>query len=116
MLLRFLLIVLMVLSHLRRIRLVTQIWLTQLQLQVGTSIKYVNVLARNFVKMKNPDISAKDLEAVVVFNDTDSCCIRLDKCGVKLCDGDKSTPEGYALVQNVMITLIRGIPKGGLLH
>jgi hypothetical protein len=65
----------------------------------STSIKYVNVLARNFVKMKNPDISAKDLEAVVVFNDTDSCCIRLDKCGVKLCDGDKVTPEGYALVQ-----------------
>jgi DNA polymerase elongation subunit (family B) len=65
----------------------------------STSIKYVNVLARNFVKMKNPDISAKDLEAVVVFNDTDSCCIRLDKCGVKLCDGDSVTPEGYALVQ-----------------
>ena len=65
----------------------------------STSIKYVNVLARKFVKMKNPDISAKDLEAVVVFNDTDSCCIRLDKCGVKLCEGTSVTPEGYALVQ-----------------
>lgn len=65
----------------------------------STSIKYVNVLARKFVKMKNPDISDKDLEAVVVFNDTDSCCIRLDKCGVTLCKDGKVTEEGYALVQ-----------------
>lgn len=65
----------------------------------STSIKYINVLARNFVKMKNPDISAADLEAVVVFNDTDSCCIRLDKCGVIVCKDNAVTPEGYKLVQ-----------------
>ena len=65
----------------------------------STSIKYINVLARNFVKMKNPDISAADLEAVVVFNDTDSCCIRLDKCGVTVCKDNAVTPEGYKLVQ-----------------
>ena len=49
--------------------------------------------------MKNPDISAKDLEEVVIFNDTDSCCIRLDKCGVEVCKDGAVTPEGYALVQ-----------------
>lgn len=65
----------------------------------STSIKYVNVLARQFVKMKNPNISNKDLEGVVIFNDTDSCCIRLDKCGVTLCKDGKVTEEGYALVQ-----------------
>ena len=65
----------------------------------STSIKHINILARQFVKLKNPDISAKDLEAVVVFNDTDSCCIRLDKCGVEVCKDGAVTPEGYALVQ-----------------
>ena len=65
----------------------------------STSIKQVNVFAREFVKMKNPNISDKDLESVVIFNDTDSCCIRLDKCGVKLCEGDVVTDEGYKLVQ-----------------
>lgn len=65
----------------------------------STSIKQINVLARQFVSNKNPDISAKDLEAVVVFNDTDSCCIRLDKCGVEVCKNNEVTPEGYALVQ-----------------
>lgn len=65
----------------------------------STSIKYINVLARRFVQMKNPNISANDLEAVVVFNDTDSCCIRLDKCGVEVCKDGAVTPEGYALVQ-----------------
>lgn len=65
----------------------------------STSIKHINVLARNFVKSKNPNISDKDLEAVVIFNDTDSCCIRLDKCGVQVCKDGEVTPEGYALVQ-----------------
>ena len=65
----------------------------------STSIKYINVLARKFVQLKNPNISAADLEAVVVFNDTDSCCIRLDKCGVEVCKDGSVTPEGYALVQ-----------------
>ena len=66
----------------------------------STSIKQVNVFARDFVKMKNPNISSKDLEEVVIFNDTDSCCIRLDKCNVTLCEGDKVTEEGYKLVQD----------------
>lgn len=65
----------------------------------STSIKYVNKLARQFVQAKNPNISANDLEAVVVFNDTDSCCIRLDKCGVKVCKDNAVTDEGYKLVQ-----------------
>lgn len=65
----------------------------------STSIKQVNVFAREFVKMKNPNISERDLEAVVIFNDTDSCCIRLDKCGIKLCEDGKVTDEGYKLVQ-----------------
>lgn len=65
----------------------------------STSIKQVNVIARNFVKMKNPDISDKDLDKVVIFNDTDSCCIRLESCGIKLCDNGVVTEEGYALVQ-----------------
>lgn len=65
----------------------------------STSIKQVNTIARNFVKNKNPNISERDLENVVVFNDTDSCCIKLDKCGIKLCEGDKVTDEGYQLVQ-----------------
>lgn len=65
----------------------------------STSIKQVNAFARDFVKMKNPNISSKDLEEVVIFNDTDSCCIRLDKCDVTLCEGDKVTDEGYKLVQ-----------------
>jgi DNA polymerase elongation subunit (family B) len=65
----------------------------------STSIKYINVLARKFVQLKNPIISAADLEAVVVFNDTDSCCIRLDKCGIEVCKDGIVTPEGYKLVQ-----------------
>lgn len=65
----------------------------------STSIKQVNAIAKEFVKMKNPNISAKDLDMVVIFNDTDSCCIRLEKCGVKLCDNGVVTEEGYALVQ-----------------
>lgn len=65
----------------------------------STSIKQVNVIARNFVKMKNPNISDKELDKVVIFNDTDSCCIRLEKCGIKLCDNGVVTEEGYALVQ-----------------
>ena len=65
----------------------------------STSIKHINTLARQFVKLKNPDITPKDLEAVVVFNDTDSCCIRLDKCGVEVCKDGVVTPDGYALVQ-----------------
>ena len=65
----------------------------------STSIKHINVLARNFVKSKNNNISDDDLEAVVIFNDTDSCCIRLDKCGVVVCKDGKVTEEGYALVQ-----------------
>ena len=66
----------------------------------STSIKYINVLARRFVQMKNPNISANDLEAVVVFNDTDSCCIRLDKCGVEVCKDGAVTPEGYVWTVN----------------
>ena len=65
----------------------------------STSIKHINLLARQFVLGKNPKISPEDLEAVVVFNDTDSCCIRLDKCGVQVCKNNEVTPEGYALVQ-----------------
>lgn len=65
----------------------------------STSIKQVNVIAKNFVKMKNPNISDKDLDKVVIFNDTDSCCIRLESCGIKLCDNGVVTEEGYALVQ-----------------
>lgn len=65
----------------------------------STSIKHINVLARSFVKSKNDNISDDDLEAVVIFNDTDSCCIRLDKCGVVVCKDGKVTEEGYALVQ-----------------
>ena len=65
----------------------------------STSIKRINTIVRDFVKMKNLHISAKDLEDVVIFNDTDSCCIRLDKCGVEVCKNGIVTPEGYALVQ-----------------
>lgn len=65
----------------------------------STSIKQVNSIARNFVKSKNPNISEQDLENVVIFNDTDSCCIGLEKCGIKLCEGNKVTDEGYKLVQ-----------------
>lgn len=65
----------------------------------STSIKHINALARSFVKSKNDNISDDDLEAVVIFNDTDSCCIRLDKCGVIVCKDGKVTEEGYALVQ-----------------
>lgn len=65
----------------------------------STSIKHINELARSFVKSKNNNISDDDLEAVVIFNDTDSCCIRLDKCGVVVCKDGKVTEEGYALVQ-----------------
>lgn len=65
----------------------------------STSIRQVNIFAREFVKMKNPNISDKDLEDVVIFNDTDSCCIRLDKCNIKLCENEKVTDEGYKLVQ-----------------
>ena len=65
----------------------------------STSIKQVNTIAKKFIKMKNPEISQADLEAAIVFNDTDSCCISLAKCGVTLCEGDKVTAEGYALVE-----------------
>ena len=63
------------------------------------SIRQVNIFAREFVKIKNSNISDKDLENVVIFNDTDSCCIRLDKCNIKLCKDGKVTDEGYKLVQ-----------------
>lgn len=66
----------------------------------STSIQKVNDIAKDFVRVKRPDLS-DDLieEKVIVANDTDSTMISLDLCGVKMFDGDKVTDEGYELVQ-----------------
>lgn len=65
----------------------------------STSIKQVNVFAMDFIKSKNPNISQKDLENVVIFNDTDSCCICLTQTGVEVCKDGKVTEEGYKIVE-----------------
>lgn len=65
----------------------------------STSIQEVNHIVKNFMKMKKPNITQAELDGAVVFNDTDSCCICLTPCGVKVCENNKVTPEGYALVE-----------------
>lgn len=87
----------------------------------STSIQHVNKIVIEFVRKKiiekleseikqNPGNveelkvslehikKAKDIPGVLVANDTDSAMFSLSKCGIKICDGDKVTEEGYALV------------------
>lgn len=88
----------------------------------STSIQQVNVIVNEFVRGKmiarlereisqNPG-NVEELRAeleytrnvkiipnVLVANDTDSAMFSLTKCGVKICDGDIVTEEGYELVQ-----------------
>lgn len=87
----------------------------------STSIQHVNKIVIEFVKKKiieklmkelesDPDNSeeikneiektkkASDIPGVLVANDTDSAMFSLSKCGIKICDGDHVTDEGYALV------------------
>ena len=88
----------------------------------STSIQHVNKIVIEFVKKKmierlekeiaqNPGNvdelkieleqvrHAKDIPGVLVANDTDSAMFSLSNCGVKICDGDHVTEEGYDLVQ-----------------
>lgn len=88
----------------------------------STSIQHVNKIVIEFVKKKiiegleneikqHPEESselkkrieevknAQEISGVMVANDTDSAMFSLSKCGVKICDGDKVTDEGYALVE-----------------
>ena len=86
------------------------------------SIQQVNVIVNEFVRgkivtrleneiLQNPG-NVEELKAelehikkvkvipdVLVANDTDSAMFSLTKCGVKICDGDIVTEEGYELVQ-----------------
>lgn len=101
--------------------------------QTGVAvIKKANDLAREFVKEKvkerltreweedkNED-SRRELvfineigkfEDVVVRNATDSAMLSLSKCKVKMFDGDKITPEGYALVEECGTYLNEGLRK-----
>lgn len=88
----------------------------------SVSIQHVNKIVIEFVKKKmierleneikdNPDNvdelkseietlrKSNDIPGVLVANDTDSAMFSLTKCGVQICDGDKVTEEGYALVE-----------------
>lgn len=88
----------------------------------STSIKQVNDIVIEFVRnkivgkleqeiAKNPGNieelkieldntkSSLTIPGVLVANDTDSAMFSLNKCGVKICDGDIVTEEGYELVQ-----------------
>ena len=80
----------------------------------STSIQHVNKIVIEFVKKKmierlekepgnEKEIEAirkaTDIPGVMVANDTDSAMFSLSKCGVKICDGDKVTEDGYALVE-----------------
>lgn len=65
----------------------------------STSIVKVNDIAKDFVRMKRPDLPDSVIEEkVIVANDTDSTMISLDLCDVDMFDGDKVTDEGYNLV------------------
>lgn len=63
------------------------------------AIRQINEIAKQFVKLKNPSISAKDLENVIIANDTDSSMLTLSNCGVKICENNTVTEEGYKLAQ-----------------
>lgn len=88
----------------------------------STSIQHVNDIVIEFVRGKmiskleseivqNPGNveelksqldyirTVKVIPDVLVANDTDSAMFSLTKCGVKICDGDIVTEEGYELVQ-----------------
>lgn len=88
----------------------------------STSIQHVNNIVIEFVRGKmvkrledeisqNPGNveelkielentkTIKVIPDVLVANDTDSAMFSLTKCGVKICDGDIVTEEGYELVQ-----------------
>lgn len=68
----------------------------------STSIQQVNVIAKDFVRERNPEASDYEIEhEVIVANDTDSSMISLKHCNVDMFDGDKVTPEGYKLVDEM---------------
>ena len=67
----------------------------------STSIKKVNDIAKDFVRMKrgnNPN-DTYDYSKVIVANDTDSAYISLSGCGVKMFDNGLITEEGYKLAE-----------------
>lgn len=85
------------------------------------SIKTINRLAKKFVRDKvavtleekaaqGDDDARRELifidskgkfDDVIVRNATDSAMLSLTKCGVKMFDGDKVTPDGYALIDEL---------------
>ena len=88
----------------------------------STSIQHVNKIVIDFVKKKMIERLEKeiaqtpgnveelkieleqirhaiDIPGVLVANDTDSAMFSLSNCGIKICDGDHVTEEGYDLVQ-----------------
>lgn len=64
----------------------------------STSIKKVNDIARDFVRMKRNNDEDYDYSQVVVANDTDSAYISLSGCEVNMFKDGLVTDEGYALV------------------
>lgn len=71
----------------------------------STSIKQVNVIAKDFVRYKRPDVSEEDIENhVIVANDTDSSMLSLGLCDdIKVFDENGVTKEGYELVNEMYI-------------
>tara|TARA_R100001079_G_scaffold108320_1_gene78571 strand:- start:459 stop:3026 length:2568 start_codon:yes stop_codon:yes gene_type:complete len=78
-------------------------------------IKYSNELIKEFLKKEVADISDRELEECVIYNDTDSSYISIsplvDKGIVKFWDNDMVHEETYSKIQEIEDYLNEGISK-----
>lgn len=67
-------------------------------------IKQSNTIVKEFIKSKVPDLTANEMEDIIVYNDTDSVYISIKPLvtrGLKFADGYKLTTETHATAEEI---------------
>ena len=74
-------------------------------------IKYSNELIKQFIKKEVPNISDRDLEECIIYNDTDSSYVTITPLveqGVKFLDGEDIHKETFDKIQEIEDYLNQG--------